>query len=73
MVGYKTRFIKQTDAGELVNLYHLARVPLSGVKNEFGRYAGRYERSVWAASEFHKLHPEISHTAAYKDLEGLLA
>ncbi len=60
------RFISEQNFKELIELYHLARVPLSGQK------CGRYERMLWASKEFHKLHPEISETAAYKDLSSNL-
>lgn len=48
---------------ELSNLYHLARVALSG--------SGRdtpYERSKWAAQAYHEAHPEVPRLAAYKEL-----
>jgi hypothetical protein len=64
---YVVRFINPEQSGELVNLYHLAKVPLSGQK------CGRYERMLWASKEFAKAHPEVSPTAAYKDLDGLLS
>jgi hypothetical protein len=70
MVDYKTRFIAQRDASELVNLYHLARVPLSGTKYHG---SGSYERMLWASGQFAKLHPEVTASGAYKDLDGLLA
>ncbi len=58
-----TRFIKQSDMNELVNLFHLAKVPLSGLS------CTRYDRMIWASKEFAKLHPEVSATGAYKDLD----
>ena len=64
--GYEVRFIKPSQANELFNLYHLARVPLSGTGKDTP-----YERMLWASKEFHKLHPEVSETGAYKDLDGL--
>jgi hypothetical protein len=64
--GYQVRFIRPDQANELFNLYHLARVPLSGTGKDTP-----YERMLWASKEFHKVHPEISETAAYKDLDGL--
>lgn len=67
MNAYTTRFINESDAAELVNLYHLARVPLAGQE------CTRYTRMLWAAHEFHKLHSDVSATGAYKDLEGLLS
>src|SRR5438105_3566984 len=36
--SYKTRFIKQSDSLELINLYHLARTALAGSRS------GRWER-----------------------------
>jgi len=71
MIGYQTRFIKADHSAELVNLYHLARCALSGVE---GKNPGsKYDRLIWAADQFHKAHPEVSATGAYKDLDGLLA
>lgn len=67
MIGYQTRFIKQSDAAKLVNLYHLARVPLSG------KPCTRYDRMLWASAAFSKENPCVSATGAYKDLDGLLA
>ena len=64
---YTVRFIQPQQTGELINLYHLARTALSG------RACGRWERMSYAAKEFSKAHPEVSETAAYKDLDGLLA
>lgn len=63
--GYRLRFIRPEHASELVNLYHLARVSK-------GTGAARHERMIWASDAFHKTHPEISATAAYKDLDGIL-
>lgn len=67
MVGYRTRFIKQEDAAELVNLYHLARIPLSG------KDASKYQRMLWASKAFAAEHPGTTETGAYKDLDGLLS
>lgn len=64
---YEPRFIHQRDIAELVNLYHLARTALSGTS------PSRADRMTWAAAEYHKAHPEVSTTAAFKDLGGLLA
>lgn len=66
--SYQVRFIRPNQAADLVNLYHLARVPLSGKHG-----ATKYDQMLWASSEFHKAHPEVSATGAYKDLDGLLA
>lgn len=64
---YSVRFIKPADKGELINLFHLARTALSG------QSCSRYDRMIWASREFSKAHPETSSTAAYKELDGLLA
>jgi hypothetical protein len=64
--GYQVRFIRTDQANELMNLYHLARVPLSGTGKDTP-----YDRMIWASKEFSKEHPEVSATAAYKDLDGL--
>ena len=63
--GYEPRFVKRDHENELINLYHLARTALSGQR------CGRYERMLWTSKEFSKLHPDVSSTAAYKDLDGL--
>jgi hypothetical protein len=57
------RFINQSQYTELINLYHLARAA--------GK-ATRYDRMIWASKEFHKIYPNISETAAYKDLSSNL-
>jgi len=64
---YVTRFIKESDKYELINLYHIARTALSGGDDS------TYARRLWAARQFAKTHPDVSETAAYKDLDGLLA
>ena len=56
------RFIKHEHYGELMNLWHLSRVPLSGE-------ATRYKRLLWTSGEFHKLHPEYTSGGIYKDLD----
>ena len=55
-----------TDAerAELSNLFHLARTALAGP----GQGPSRYEQKLWASKEFSKAHPEVSSTAAYKEL-----
>jgi hypothetical protein len=61
------RFINPEHSAELVNLYHLARTALPvDVQTP-------YDRKLWAAREFHKLHPEVTETGAYKALGDLLA
>jgi len=67
MTEYRTRFIKQSDAVALINLYHLARTALAGDRD------GRSERMCWASKWFAKEHPDVTQTGAYKDLDGLLA
>ena len=69
MTYYQPRFVRPEHVAELVNLYHLARTALAGSNEANSKYA----RRVWAARAFHGEHPEVSATAAYKDLEGLLA
>jgi len=70
--GYRTRFIPQADAAELVNLYHLALVPLSA--ESFSTVGARkLAQRQWAAKMYAKEHPGTSVTGAYKDLDGLLA
>lgn len=60
---YKPRFVTEEGLTELFNLYHLARVPLSGTGRDTP-----YERMLWASREYAKQHPEVSATGAYKDL-----
>lgn len=60
------RFVPRHLYGELINLYHLAKCALSG------QSCSKYDRMIWAAKEFHKAHPEISETGAYKDLSSNL-
>ena len=61
---YKPRFLTDAQMAELFNLFHLARTALAGTS------PSKYDQMIWATEEFHKLHPEISATAAYKDLDG---
>jgi len=65
--AYAPRFIRPEQMNELVNYYHLARVPLSGTGRDTP-----YERMLQASKWFAKQHPEVSETAAYKDLCGQL-
>jgi hypothetical protein len=65
---YVCRFVPQSDAAELIDLYHLARVPLSGTPD----YNSRYARMVQAAKWYAKEHPPATVMGAYKDLNGLL-
>lgn len=61
------RFMSQEQYCELVNLFHLARTALSDKPLS---EQTKYYRMLWATKEFNKLHPEISATAAYKDLSA---
>jgi len=49
---------------ELYNLYHLAQTALSGKENS------KWHRMIWAAKEFHKLHPSVSENSAYINLSN---
>lgn len=60
------RFLSDSQYVELINLYHLARTALSG------KSCTRYDRMIWATKEFNKIYPNISATAAYKDLSSNL-
>jgi len=48
--------------GELAELFHLARTALAG------QGPTRYECRLWASKKFNEAHPEVSSTAAYKEL-----
>ena len=61
MNAYTPRFVKQSDTTELINLYHLARVPLSS------KECTPYTRKESAKTQLY-----VSSTGAYKDLCGLL-
>jgi hypothetical protein len=63
VIRFEPRFVPERLLGELSELWHLSRVPFNS----------RYERMLWASREFSKHHPEISATAAYKDLDCMLA
>lgn len=65
--AYSPRFMTEEQYTEMANLWHLSRVPASGRKDW-----GLYERMIWTAEQMSKKYPEISPTAAYKDLEGML-
>lgn len=47
---------------EIMNLYHLARVALSGQDDS------NYQRMLWASKGYSKKYPEISRTVAYKNI-----
>jgi len=61
------RFVKPEDYNELINLYYLARVALSG------QPCSKYDRMIWATKEWAKIHTYTSATGAYKDLSANLA
>lgn len=69
--SYVCRFIPDALAGELINLYHLARTATSGNRQQRGRHA----QMIWAAEMFYRAHPDrgFTVTGAYKDLDGLLS
>jgi hypothetical protein len=64
--AYQPRHMSPEQLVEITNLYHLGKCALSGKDNS------KYNRMIWASSAFNKLHPEISKTAAYKDLSNSL-
>jgi hypothetical protein len=56
------RFVTEDQLCELFNLFHLSRVPFTGIVHS------EYERMQWAVAQFCKAYPEVSSTEAYKDL-----
>ncbi len=58
------RFIKAEHQGELMNLWHLSKVPTSGMITE-----RRYQRLLWTSKNFVAKFSEYSPTAVYKDLD----
>ena len=60
---FTPRFTSTPGLNELSTLWHTSRTATTG----------RYNRMLWASREFSKAHPEVSATAAYKDLEAMLA
>ena len=60
------RFIREENAPELVNLYHLARAALSDKQDQ-----SRHARMIWASEHFAQKY-SMSRTAVYKDLCALL-
>ncbi len=57
------RELNKEENAELANLFHLARVALSGEDDSI------YKRMIWASREFNKIHANISRTWAYKTLD----
>jgi hypothetical protein len=66
---YELRFIKEANKSELINLYYLARAALAGT----GKSPTRYDRMLWASSQFAKKYDSVTETGAYKDLNGMLS
>jgi hypothetical protein len=60
--SYEPRWIKSEHVHEIINYWHLSKVALSGTTY------GRYERLIWAATEFSKKYSYLTISAAYKDL-----
>jgi hypothetical protein len=58
---FHPHFVPEDLMGELADLWHLSRVPKGN---------DRYERMLWTSDQFHKKHPEVSSTGAYKDLDA---
>lgn len=63
VLTFRPRFVPESLLNDLSNLWHLSRVPHG---------LNRYKRMLWASDEFHKAHPGVSATAAYKDLGDML-
>ena len=61
------RFVKYEDYQELVGLYHTARIALAGPS-----IPSKYDRMVWAAREWAKVHTYTTANGAYKDLSNNL-
>ena len=52
------------ESAELANLYHLARTALAGCPDQ-----STYQRRLWAAKQYNRLHPDVEVTSAYKELD----
>lgn len=61
--SYQTRFIPQELSGELLQLWHTAKIP-----HPTDRHARMQKTVAW----FVEKHPQYRHTGVYKDLDGLL-
>lgn len=66
--AYQPRFVTEAGLAEMIELWHLAKVPVC----DRPLNTRAHRRKIWAAEQFHVLHPEISSTAAYKDLDAYL-
>lgn len=58
----KTHKWTREEKAELANLFHLARTALAG------EGPTRYDCQLWASKQYAKKYPEVSSTAAYKEL-----
>jgi hypothetical protein len=61
---FEPRFIPVRLLGELSALWHTSRVPCG---------SDHHARLCQTARWFHNAHPDISETAAYKDLDNMLS
>ena len=50
-----------SEKAELANFFHLAKTACVPSQD-------RHVWKLWASDQFHKAHPEVGHTAAYKEL-----
>lgn len=60
--------MNQMQRFQLRFLWYVSRTALSGPDSD-----SRYKRMIWASDAFHTAYPDISATAAYKELQGMLA
>ena len=60
---YKPRFFDKSLQTELIELWHISKVPCS---------LDRYKRLLWTCKKFVKKYPEYSMTGIYKDLTCIL-
>ncbi len=61
------KFIETTSMEqELIELFHTARTALAGGDDS------RWGRLDWAAKAYHKAHPEVSVSQAYKTLSRIV-
>lgn len=68
---FEPRFLSKAQMDELLELYHTARIAVFGGRQGAPTLErSDYGRMIWASDQFHKAHPEISSTAAYKDLDA---
>lgn len=65
MIRLKNHTWTDAELAELSNLWHLSRTALA----RSGDQPTNYERQLWVSKEFAKAHPNVSSTAAYKQLD----